>query len=230
MIRCASSVFGVRTWRSKLNAIPSPRPAAATWASSSCERSQLPNFLIRYDFRLMPSRGMSGLSWNGCQRTEAARFPKAFSRRRLPMKHQGQITSEITSIVSIGSPGSLGSNLLVGSSNYTGGQADPWSPGAIAPGPELAPRHGMDKPSYLDFDKAKYAWRPDVDYREHPELYRVGKGERGVLICEPYKGELVPLWRFKTPDSARESSRAIYKVFLAYVRRDDFVGADMARK
>jgi hypothetical protein len=88
----------------------------------------------------------------------------------------------------------------------------------------------MDKPSYLNFDKTKYAWKPNVDYREHPELYRVGKGEQGVLICEPYKGELVPLWRFKTPDIARESSRAIYKNFLAYLREGDYVGADMARK
>ena len=88
----------------------------------------------------------------------------------------------------------------------------------------------MHKPSYLNFDKTKYAWRPDVENREHPELYRVGKGEQGVLICEPYKSELVPLWRFKTPDIACESSQAIYKKFLAYLRQGDFVGADMARK
>ena len=70
-----------------------------------------------------------------------------------------------------------------------------------------------------------------VDYREHPELYRVGKGEQGVLICEPYKGELVPLWRFKTPEiAAKASSKAIYRMFLAYLRQNDFVGADMARK
>ena len=80
------------------------------------------------------------------------------------------------------------------------------------------------KPSYLDFDKAAYHWRPDVDYRAHPELYRVGKGEQGVLICEPYKGELVPLWRFKTPEIATASSEAIYKKFLAYLRQEDFVG------
>ena len=88
----------------------------------------------------------------------------------------------------------------------------------------------MDRPSYLNFDRSKYHWRPDVDYRAHPEAYRVGKGEQGVLICEPYKGELVPLWRFKTPEVARASSRAIYKAFLAYLRQGDFVGADMARK
>src|SRR5580765_1121057 len=60
--------------------------------------------------------------------------------------------------------------------------------------------------------------------------YRVGKGEQGVLICEPYKRELVPLWRFKTPEIAAKSSRAIYRKFLAYLRQGDFVGADMARK
>ena len=88
----------------------------------------------------------------------------------------------------------------------------------------------MDQLSYQNFDRSKYAWRTDVDYRTNPELYRVGKGEQGVLICEPYKGELVPLWRFKTPEIATKSSQAIYKKFLAYLRQGDFVGADMARK
>ena len=88
----------------------------------------------------------------------------------------------------------------------------------------------MDKPSYLDFDGSKYHWRGDVDYRANPEAYRVGRGEQGVLICEPYKGEIAPHWRFKTPEIAEASSKAIYKMFLAYLRRGDFVGADMARK
>ncbi|WP_165233827.1 DUF4385 domain-containing protein [Aquisphaera insulae] len=88
----------------------------------------------------------------------------------------------------------------------------------------------MAKPGDLNFEGASYAWKPDVDYRANPELYRVGKGEQGVLICEPYKGELVPLWRFRTPEIAAESSKAIYGKFLAYLRQGDFVGADMARK
>ena len=69
-----------------------------------------------------------------------------------------------------------------------------------------------------------------MDYRANPELYRVGKGEQGVLICEPYKSELVPLWRFKTPACATKSSQAIYQKFLVNLRAGDFVGADMARK
>ena len=86
------------------------------------------------------------------------------------------------------------------------------------------------RPSYLDFDKDAYAWKPDIDYRAHPELYHVGKGEQGVLIVQPYKDELVALWRFKTPDIAETSSQAIYGMFERYLADGDFVGADMARK
>lgn len=69
-----------------------------------------------------------------------------------------------------------------------------------------------------------------INFREQPHLYRVGKGEQGVLLVEPYKSELLPHWRFKTPDVARESSAAIYQMFLDYKARGDFVGMDMARK
>ncbi|MBC6612284.1 DUF4385 domain-containing protein [Hymenobacter sp. BT507] len=69
-----------------------------------------------------------------------------------------------------------------------------------------------------------------TDFRQHPELYRVGKGEQGVLLVEPYKSEILPHWRFRTPEVARESSEKIYALFEAYLRDEDFVGADMARK
>lgn len=70
----------------------------------------------------------------------------------------------------------------------------------------------------------------NIDFRSFPELYRVGKGEQGVLLVEPYKSEIVPHWRFKTPDIAKQSSEKIYEMFLDYLQQDDFVGADMARK
>ncbi|HIK06911.1 MAG TPA: DUF4385 domain-containing protein [Trichormus sp. M33_DOE_039] len=70
----------------------------------------------------------------------------------------------------------------------------------------------------------------NIDFRQHPELYRVGKGEQGVLLVEPYKSEILPYWRFKTPEIAKESSEKIYQIFLDYLEKDDFIGADMARK
>lgn len=69
-----------------------------------------------------------------------------------------------------------------------------------------------------------------TDFREHPELYRVGKGEQGVLLVEPYKSEILPFWRFATPDLAQESSGKIFALFQEYLKNNDFVGADMARK
>ena len=69
-----------------------------------------------------------------------------------------------------------------------------------------------------------------VDFRRQPELYRIGRGEQGVLLVEPYKSEILPHWRFKTPDIARESAERIYQMFLAYKAQEDFVGMDMARK
>lgn len=88
----------------------------------------------------------------------------------------------------------------------------------------------MKKPSYLNFDNKNYKWKNNIDYRKEPEKYRVGKGEQGVLICQPYKNEILPYWKFKNPEIAKESSEKIYEIFLKYLDKDDFIGADMARK
>jgi hypothetical protein len=69
-----------------------------------------------------------------------------------------------------------------------------------------------------------------VDFRKHPARYRIGRGEQGVLLVEPYKSEILPYWRFKTPAAAKISSARISKLFRAYLAAGDFVGADMARK
>lgn len=86
----------------------------------------------------------------------------------------------------------------------------------------------MPRPKHKPFD---YSLAFDkLDFREHPELYCVGKGEQGVLLVEPYKSEILPHWRFKTVAEAKKSSAHIYKMFLAYLKANDFPGADMARK
>ncbi len=69
-----------------------------------------------------------------------------------------------------------------------------------------------------------------IDFRQRPDLYRIGTGEQGVLLVEPYKGEILPHWRFKTVAEAKKSSAKIYRMFLAYLKAEDFPGADMARK
>lgn len=70
----------------------------------------------------------------------------------------------------------------------------------------------------------------NVDFRKHPEKYVIGKGEQGVLIAEPYKSEILPHWKFATPEKATLSAQTIYKQFCDYRDAGDFVGMDMARK
>lgn len=69
-----------------------------------------------------------------------------------------------------------------------------------------------------------------IDFRGHPEKYRIGRGEQGVLIAEPYKSEILPHWKFATPDIAEKSAQNIYDMFVEYGKQDNFVGMDMARK
>jgi len=77
-------------------------------------------------------------------------------------------------------------------------------------------------PYHLDFKT--------ISFSQHPQLYRIGIGEQGVLLVEPYKSEILPFWRFKTEEIAKKSAEMIWKLFENYLRNNDFVGADMARK
>ena len=69
-----------------------------------------------------------------------------------------------------------------------------------------------------------------LDLRTRPDLYTIGLGEQGVLSVEPYKSEILPLWRFKTPDIARQSSQQLKDRFYEYLHEGDFIGMDMTRK
>ena len=88
----------------------------------------------------------------------------------------------------------------------------------------------MREPSRVSFESKKYPYSKDVDYSKNPSLYEIGRGQQGVLICQPYKSELYPIWRFRTEEIAKESAQKIYQKFKQYLRKEDFVGADMAKK
>ncbi len=59
----------------------------------------------------------------------------------------------------------------------------------------------------------------NLNLRENPSLYRVGKGEQGVLSVEPYKSEILPYWRFKNPEIAQKSAKKIIKLFKEYLKK-----------
>ena len=77
----------------------------------------------------------------------------------------------------------------------------------------------------------------DLDYKQldftDPEvrkLYRIGRGEQGVLLVRPYTNDICAHWRFVDEETATKSSNKIYEMFCEYKQRKDFIGMDMARK
>ena len=77
----------------------------------------------------------------------------------------------------------------------------------------------------------------DLNYKELDftdedtrKLYRIGRGEQGVLLVRPYTDDICAHWRFKTPEIAVESSNKIFAMYLDYRDEEDFIGMDMCRK
>ena len=77
----------------------------------------------------------------------------------------------------------------------------------------------------------------DLNYKElnfkdegTRELYRIGRGEQGVLLVRPYTNDICAHWRFKTPEIAVESANHIFGMYLDYKDEEDFIGMDMCRK
>ena len=70
----------------------------------------------------------------------------------------------------------------------------------------------------------------DFTDEETRKLYRIGRGEQGVLLVRPYTNDICAHWRFKTPDEAVKSSNKIFAMYLDYRDEEDFIGMDMCRK
>ena len=72
--------------------------------------------------------------------------------------------------------------------------------------------------------------RLDFTDEETRKLYRIGRGEQGVLLVRPYTNDICAHWRFKTPEIAVKSSNKIFAMYLDYRDEKDFIGMDMCRK
>ena len=81
-----------------------------------------------------------------------------------------------------------------------------------------------------EFDYELDYKRLDFTNEETRKLYRIGRGEQGVLLVRPYTNDICAYWRFKTPEIAVESANQIYDMFLDYRDEEDFIGMDMCRK
>ena len=81
-----------------------------------------------------------------------------------------------------------------------------------------------------EFDYELDYKRLDFTDEETRKLYRIGRGEQGVLLVRPYTNDICAHWRFKTPEIALESAHTIFDMYLDYLEEKDFIGMDMCRK
>ena len=70
----------------------------------------------------------------------------------------------------------------------------------------------------------------DLDYKtldftdaETRMLYRIGRGEQGVLLVRPYTNDICAHWRFKTPEIAVKSANKIFFITIVKIHGKDFV-------
>ena len=81
-----------------------------------------------------------------------------------------------------------------------------------------------------EFDYELDYKRLDFTNEETRKLYRIGRGEQGVLLVRPYTNDICAHWRFKTPEIAVNSANKILSMYLKYMVDGDFIGMDMCRK
>ena len=82
----------------------------------------------------------------------------------------------------------------------------------------------------IEFDYKLDYKKLDFTNKEVRKLYRIGRGEQGVLLVRPYTNVICKHWRFKTVPTARKSAKQIYEMYADYRAINDFVGMDMCRK
>ena len=82
----------------------------------------------------------------------------------------------------------------------------------------------------IEFDYKLDYKKLDFTDKEVRKLYRIGRGEQGVLLVRPYTNDICQFWRFQKPTIAKKSAQKIYEMYADYRYKNDFVGMDMCRK
>ena len=82
----------------------------------------------------------------------------------------------------------------------------------------------------IEFDYKLDYKKLDFTDKKIRKLYRIGRGEQGVLLVRPYTDDICKYWKFRTPTIAYQSANQIYFTYAQYRAKNDFIGMDMCRK
>lgn len=69
-----------------------------------------------------------------------------------------------------------------------------------------------------------------INVKEHPELYIVDNNLKGIYSFEPYKSELLPLFKYKSVKGAKRSIDKLKYRFNKYLENQDFIGCNLTLK
>jgi len=88
----------------------------------------------------------------------------------------------------------------------------------------------IESKEFLKIVKEAGKWKHDINYKLKPLLYEVTNDLGGMYVCEPYKTDLLQVWKFKDAQTSKSSASKIKDMFFDYIKKKDFVGADLAKK
>ena len=74
-----------------------------------------------------------------------------------------------------------------------------------------------------EFDYELDYKRLDFTDEKTRKLYRIGRGEQGVLLVRPYTDDICAHWRFKTPEIAVKSSNKIFFITIIKIHCKNFI-------
>tara|TARA_B100001094_G_scaffold141565_1_gene137207 strand:+ start:1076 stop:1501 length:426 start_codon:yes stop_codon:yes gene_type:complete len=88
----------------------------------------------------------------------------------------------------------------------------------------------MKSEEFISIVENASKWKHDINYKVKPLFYEVTEDFGGMYVCEPYKTDLLKAWKFSNKNASDSSADKIKGMFLSYLKEDDFVGADLAKK
>lgn len=83
---------------------------------------------------------------------------------------------------------------------------------------------------FLKITEKANRWKHDINYKLKPLMYEVTNDLGGMYICEPYKTDLLSVWKFTDIKVSKSSALKLRDMFFSYVKCGDFVGADLTKK
>jgi len=73
-------------------------------------------------------------------------------------------------------------------------------------------------------------FKSTINYKQNPDEYKYTTTTKGIGIVKPYKDQIEPHIKLGTQKEMEQTGNKLCQMFNTYLKRNDFIGADMIRK